>query len=199
MSQDGGEARDHDPGGNDGAAGRPRAERIVPADVVTDVRPVRHRADFAFMRQRLSRWIALGFGSGLSPVGPGTVGTLFGWALYLLLVGVLGRSGMVILAVAGIFVGVWAIRRTGRDLGEVDSGAIVWDEIVAFWLVLAALPQTLGVQLIAFLLFRLFDVWKPTPIREAERRWPTPLGVMIDDLLAAVYVLAVFLIWSAIQ
>ena len=173
-----------------------------PADAteaVTDVMPVRHRADFAFMRQRLSRCLALGFGAGLSPVGPGTVGTLLAWLLYGLLVGILTRYGIAVLIVAGLFAGVWAIRRTGRDLGDVDSSAIVWDEIVAFWLILVLIPQTAGAQLAAFVLFRIFDVWKPTPIREAEQRWQTPLGVMIDDLLAAAYVLAVFLIWSAIR
>ena len=93
-------------------------------DVATDVAPVRQRPDFAFMRQRLSRWIALGFGAGLSPVGPGTAGTLLAWLLYGPLVAGLGRYGMAALVVAGIFAGIWAIRRTGRDLGEVDSSAI---------------------------------------------------------------------------
>ena len=167
-------------------------------DRVTDLSPIRQRPDFAFMRQRLSRCVALGFGSGLSPVGPGTMGTLLAWGLYPLLVGGLTRYGVAALAVLGVFIGIWAIRRTGHDLGELDSGAIVWDEIVAFWLVLAAVPQTFGAQALAFVLFRVFDIWKPTPIREAEQRWQTPLGVMIDDLLAAAYVVAIFLIGSAI-
>lgn len=165
----------------------------------TDAEPVVRRPDFAFMRPRLSRWIALGFGAGLAPLGPGTVGTALAWFLYVVLIGWIPWQAMAALTVVGFFVGIWSIGRVGKDLGEVDHSAIVWDEVIAFWLVLLLVPQTMGAQLAAFILFRIFDVWKPTPIREAERRWQTPLGVMFDDLLAAGYVLAVFAIWSAMQ
>lgn len=166
---------------------------------VTDVGGARRRPDFAFMRPRLSRWIALGFGTGLSPVGPGTVGTLFGWLSFNWLSGPLGWSGMALATAAAFLLGIWAIGRVGKDLGDIDHGAIVWDEVVAFWLVLLFIPQTLAAQLAGFVLFRLFDIWKPTPIREAERRLQTPFGVMFDDLLAAGYVLVCFLIWRSMQ
>lgn len=178
---------------------RRRVDLTEVTQAATDAEPVVHRPDFAFMRQRLSRWIALGFGAGLAPLGPGTVGTALAWLLYALLVGPLTWSGMVALTVVGFFVGIWSIRRVGKDLGDIDHSAIVWDEVVAFWLVLLLVPQTVGAQFAAFILFRVFDVWKPTPIREAERRWQTPLGVMFDDLLAAGYVLVVFALWSAFR
>ena len=165
----------------------------------TDAEPVVRRPTFAFMRQRLSRCIALGFGAGLAPLGPGTAGTALAWLLHALLIDWIGWRGMAALTVVGFFVGIWAIRRAGKDLGDIDHGAIVWDEIIAFWLVLLLVPQTVGAQVAAFVLFRVFDVWKPTPIREAEQRWQTPLGVMFDDLLAAGYVLVVFAIWSELR
>jgi phosphatidylglycerophosphatase A len=154
------------------------------------------RPTFAFMRPRLSRWIALGFGTGLAPIGPGTAGTALAWLLYALLAPVITVPGMAVVTSAGFLVGLWAVRRAGFDLGDVDHSAIVWDEIVAFWLILLLIPQTSGPQLAAFVLFRVFDVWKPTPIREVEQRLHTPLGVMLDDLLASGYVLMMFLIWE---
>lgn len=148
------------------------------------------------MRPRLSRWVALGLGAGLVPLGPGTVGTLVAWLLYLPGAAVVGAGGMAVVTVSGFLVGIWAVRRAGDDLGDVDHSAIVWDEVVAFWLILCLIPQHWEAQLAAFVLFRVFDVWKPTPIREVEQRLHTPFGVMIDDVLAAIYVLAIFLIWS---
>lgn len=167
--------------------------------VATDVQPIVRRPDFDFMRPRLSRWIAMGFGAGLAPLGPGSVGTALAWLLYVLLIDWIGWYGMAVTTVAGFFVGIWAIGRVGEDLGDIDHGAIVWDEVVAFWLVLLLIPQTVGAQTVGFILFRVFDVWKPTPIRQAERRWQTPVGVLFDDLLAAAYVLALFTLWSAMR
>ena len=163
-------------------------------DVVAPV--VIRRPTFAFMRPRLSRWIALGLGAGLAPVGPGTVGTALAWLLYVPMVPVITIPGMAVVTAASFIAGIWAVRRAGVDLGDVDHTAIVWDEIVAFWLILLLIPQTFGPQLAAFVLFRVFDVWKPTPIREVEQRLHTPLGVMLDDLLASGYVLMMFLIWE---
>ncbi|HEX5477388.1 MAG TPA: phosphatidylglycerophosphatase A, partial [Burkholderiales bacterium] len=93
-------------------------------------------------------------------------------------------------AIALLFlVGVWACAVTGRHLGVADHGAMVWDEFVAFLLVLAVVPRELGWQAGAFVLFRLFDIAKPPPIRWIERRFHGGFGVMIDDLLAAGYAL----------
>ncbi len=154
------------------------------------------RPTFEFMKPRFSRWIALGFGSGLSPTAPGTVGTLFAWASFAALHALVGDIGMLILCAAGLPVGVWAVGRTGRDLGVSDHGAIVWDEVIAFWLVLLLVPATFASQLLAFLLFRAFDILKPPPIRQVDRLWKTSLGVMADDLLAAAYTVLVIAFWQ---
>jgi phosphatidylglycerophosphatase A len=135
--------------------------------------------------------IALGFGAGLAPVAPGTFGTLLAWPLGWLLGGVLSPAVFLML-LAGLFVsGVWACTLTGRHLGVEDHGAMVWDEIVAFLLVLAIVPRDLRWQLAAFVLFRAFDILKPPPIRWFERRYHAGFGVMLDDLLAAGYALIV--------
>lgn len=104
-------------------------------------------------------------------------------------------SGTAILVVILLMfmVGVWACQYTGQALGVPDHGGIVWDEIVAFLLVLHFSPQTLPGYASAFLLFRLFDIWKPFPIRYADRHIHGGFGVMFDDLLAAVYALACLL------
>jgi len=154
------------------------------------------RPSFEFMRPRLSRWIALGFGSGLSRTAPGTVGTLFAWASYALLHRLIGDAGLLLLCAAGLVVGVWAVGRAGRDLGVPDHSAIVWDEIVAFWLVLLLVPASFISQLGAFLLFRAFDILKPPPIRQVDRLWKTPAGVMADDLLAGAYTVLVIAFWQ---
>lgn len=151
---------------------------------------------FEFMKPRLSRWIALGFGSGLSATAPGTVGTIFAWASFALLHAAAGDIGMLVLCAAGLPTGIWAVGRVGRDLGVSDHGAIVWDEIIAFWLVLLLVPPAFASQLAAFLLFRAFDILKPPPLRQVDRLWKTPFGVMADDLLAGAYTVLVIAFWQ---
>lgn len=155
------------------------------------------RPGFAFMRARLSRLVALGFGSGLSPWAPGTAGTLWAWAVWRIVEPWLAPAGQFALIAGGFALGVWACGRTAQALGVPDHGGIVWDEVIAFWLVLALVPGTLAAQGWAFLLFRFFDIVKPPPIRRLEARIPGGLGVMVDDLMAAVYTLLVFLAWGA--
>jgi len=92
------------------------------------------------------------------------------------------------------FLGVWACGRTGRDLGVDDHGSMVWDEIVAFLPLAALCFASVWMQLIAFLLFRLFDIWKPFPIRQFERNIKGGFGVMVDDLIAACYAYLVIII-----
>jgi phosphatidylglycerophosphatase A len=131
--------------------------------------------------------IALGFGAGLSPYAPGTVGTLVAWPLGWY-IGSVMPPALLAAAIAPLFaLGVWACSVTGRDLGVADHRAMVWDEIVAFLLVLAIVPRTLGWQAAAFVLFRFFDIAKPPPIRALERRFHGGFGVMFDDLIAAGY------------
>ena len=135
--------------------------------------------------------VALGFGSGLSPVAPGTAGTLLAWALGAPLAEIVPPLAL-LGAVAVLFVlGIWACGLTGRNLGVADHGGMVWDEIVAFLLILAVLPKNLPWQAAGFVAFRFFDILKPPPIRWLERRYRGGFGVMADDILAAGYALLV--------
>lgn len=164
--------------------------------------------DFAFMRARLSRWIALGFGSGLAPFSPGTFGTLWGWASFLLidawLVRPMGASPLAwpVILVAGLFIGIWACERCGRDLGVSDHGSMVWDEVIAIWLVLYLVkaPDQAGfsTQLGVFILFRFFDILKPPPIGHFDATVKGGWGVMLDDQIAAFYTLLALALWRAI-
>lgn len=143
----------------------------------------------AFAFSHPAHVLAFGFGAGLSPLAPGTAGTLLAWLLGWLLGGVAAPWFIVALAAVLFAIGVWACDVTGRRLGVSDHGAMVWDEMVAFLLVLAVVPRELAWQAGAFLLFRLFDIVKPPPIRWLERRFRNGFGVMLDDLVAAGYVL----------
>jgi phosphatidylglycerophosphatase A len=140
--------------------------------------------------------VSLGFGSGLSPVAPGTAGTLAAWFLYpLLRAAPLSDATFLALLFVCFVGGVFATHFTGKALGVPDHGVIVWDEMVAMWLVLCFTPsspvwhKTLIWQAIAVALFRLFDILKPPPIRQADNRFKNGFGVMFDDLLAAGYAL----------
>lgn len=136
--------------------------------------------------------IAFGFGSGLAPKAPGTVGTLLGWPLFWLIAATASdQPNQIILLIASFFIGVWACGRTGRALGVADHGGMVWDEIVAFALVLMFTPPGWMWAILAFALFRLFDILKPWPIRIADARMKNGFGVMFDDLLAAAYAIAI--------
>jgi len=133
--------------------------------------------------------IAFGFGAGLSPLAPGTAGTLVAWPLGWYLGGVVPPAVLVAGLAIAFVAGMWACELTGRHLGVADHGAMVWDEIVAFLLVLAIVPRDLAWQAAAFVLFRAFDIGKPPPIDWFERRLRGGFGVMFDDLLAAGYTL----------
>lgn len=157
----------------------------------TTISPPR-RPDTRFLVSHPAHFIALGFGAGLAPVAPGTFGTLVAIPLALLLCQLMPPLAVAFVAVPLFFLGVWACDVTGRDLGAADHGSMVWDEIVAF-LPLAALASA-GVitEVVAFALFRLFDIWKPFPIREIERNVKGGMGVMIDDVVAAFYAYIAF-------
>ena len=132
--------------------------------------------------------VAFGFGAGLAPFAPGTAGTALGWALGWA-AGAM-PAGIFLLTVGVLFLlGLWACDVTGRHLGVSDHRAMVWDEVVAFMLVLAVVPRELAWQAAAFLAFRFFDIAKPPPIRYLERRYGGGFGVMFDDLVAAGYTL----------
>jgi phosphatidylglycerophosphatase A len=156
------------------------------ADTTTSRAP-----DARFLLSHPAHFIALGFGSGLAPRAPGTFGTLAGLALFLLLEQVVAPWHVAVLAIPLFFVGIWASAVTARDLGVADHGAIVIDEIVAFLPVAVFANKSPLMLAVAFGLFRLFDIWKPFPIRQVERRVKGGFGVMIDDVLAALYACAV--------
>ena len=144
-----------------------------------------------FMLAHPAHVIALGAGAGLVRGAPGTAGTLVAFPLFAVLaVWCTAPQQLAVIALA-FALGIWACARTGSDLGIADPGAIVWDEIVAFMLVLFFTPAGYVWQAFAFLLFRFFDIVKPPPIRYFDRKWKTGFGVMFDDLLAAFYTLIV--------
>ena len=149
------------------------------------------RPDARFAFAHPAHVIALGFGAGLARVAPGTVGTLLAFPLWWLVAPHAAPAAMLALIAVLFAAGVWACDITGRDLGVADHGAMVWDEVVAFLLVLLAAPDDPWWQAAAFVLFRAFDIVKPPPIREFERRWRNGFGVMFDDILAAGYTLFV--------
>lgn len=138
------------------------------------------------------RFLAFGMGSGALYPGPGTWGTVWGWLVWLVALQFVPSVLMLSLLVLFFVLGVWLCQRTGDELGVHDHGGMVWDEAVAFWLILWLLPlSTWWMQLLAFGLFRLFDIAKPFPIRYFDHKVGGGLGVMLDDILAAVYSLLV--------
>lgn len=157
---------------------------------MTVLRPTR-----SFAYSHPAHIIALGFGAGLARFAPGTFGTLLAWPLGWLLAGL---HPAVTLGLVMVFfaLGILACGTTGQHLGVNDHGSMVWDEFVAFLLVLAILPRELDWQVAGFLLFRAFDIAKPPPIRWFERRYHGGFGVMFDDLLAAGYTLVVLALAS---
>jgi phosphatidylglycerophosphatase A len=145
-----------------------------------------------FLVAHPAHFIALGFGAGLSPLAPGTAGTLVAIPLGVLLHDYASDLGYLAVVVAAFILGIWAADRTSRDLAAVDHSSIVWDEIVAFLLVMFIVGvQPLRVA-VGFLLFRLFDIVKLPPASFIDRRWHRGFGVMADDIVAAFYALLAF-------
>jgi len=156
------------------------------------------RPSWRFVASHPAHFIAFGFGAGLAPVAPGTWGTLLALPLYWLVEPQLEARAFLLLLAVLFGAGIWACEVTGRALGASDHGGMVWDETVAFLLVLFFVPATLPWQAGAFLLFRLFDIVKPPPIRTCERTFRNGFGVMLDDLVAAFYTLLVFAVVLAL-
>jgi phosphatidylglycerophosphatase A len=164
------------------------------ADTITSRAP-----DARFLLAHPAHFIALGFGSGLAPRAPGTFGTLAAVALYWALAQALAPLAIAFLAIPLFFLGVWACDVTGRHLGVPDHGAMVWDEIVAFLPLAALASSSIPLQALAFALFRLFDIWKPYPIRLVERNVKGGFGVMVDDLIAAAYAYVLFILFIVVM
>lgn len=154
-----------------------------------------------FLLAHPAHLIALGFGSGLARVAPGTAGTLWGWATFVLAAHWLTPLQLGAILLAALPLGWWACTLTARHLGVADPGAVVWDEIVAIWLILlVVMPAGWWEQLAAFALFRFFDAVKPGPVGWADARfkglgWRGGLGILFDDLVAAFCTLLVLAFW----
>ncbi|MBA3058664.1 MAG: phosphatidylglycerophosphatase A [Gammaproteobacteria bacterium] len=173
-------------------------------DAATPLRP-----SARFMVSHPLHWIALGFGSGLSPLAPGTVGTLWAWLSFVLLAPWMNDARWALLIGLSLPLGWWACSVTAKNMRVLDPGSIVWDEIAAFWLVLwLVTPAGFWGQLVAFALFRFFDAAKPGPVKWADQlfhavnpaidpaAWrKAGFGIMLDDLVAAACTLLVIALW----
>ena len=167
------------------------------------------RPTVRFMLSHPAHIIALGFGSGLSRIAPGTAGTLWAWLAFIAFTPFLNDLTWGVVIALGLPFGWWACTVTARNMGVLDPGSVVWDEVVAFWLVLwLAMPTGLVGQVMAFGLFRFFDAVKPGPVGWADalfhhvnphtdpHAWKKAgLGIMLDDLVAAACTLLVIALW----
>ena len=143
-----------------------------------------------------ANFLALGGGSGLAPKAPGTFGTLAAVPLAFLMPA--GVAAQIVVIVVLFVIGVWCCDRCARDLGVHDHGGIVWDEIVGYLLTMLALPRSLGWIVLGFVLFRVFDIAKPWPIGAIDRRVGGGFGIMIDDIVAALFAAVILqLLWRA--
>lgn len=164
----------------DTGPGPPGADTARAVSIVFAARSVSLKSIFS-----PSLLIAFGFGTGLSPRAPGTVATAWAWLSFSVLQPITGDLFWALLLCFSFVAGWWAIGKTARMLGQQDPSSIVWDEILAFWLILWVLNGSLLEEALAFVLFRLFDILKPGPVAWADRRFKSPFGVMFDDLIAA--------------
>ena len=149
------------------------------------------RPSLRFVYRHPAHFIAFGGGIGLMPFAPGTFGTLLAIPLFHVLQPLLDVWTFLVVVVALFWLGVWACEVAGRALGAADHGGMVWVEVVAFLLVLFFVPAGGYWQAFAFVVFRLFDIFKPPPIRYYDRTLKNGFGVMWDDLMAAAYALLV--------
>ncbi len=140
--------------------------------------------------------LAFGFGSGLSPKAPGTMGTLAAIPLWWLLAQLPLSTYLVVVLIAAV-AGILICGRAADRLGVHDHGGIVWDEFVGFWIAMAALPVTWQSLILGFVLFRLFDILKPWPISWLDRRVSGGFGIMIDDVIAGLAAAGVITLLTA--
>lgn len=158
----------------------PGQDKVVPA------RPALNKLVFGTP----SGFLAFGFGSGLSPFAPGTMGTLVAIPFIFVLKS-LGTQGFWIALVLLFLLGVKLCDHVSRKLGVHDHGGIVWDEMVGYWLSMAFVPLQWPWLLAAFLLFRFFDILKPWPIRQIDKKISGGFGIMFDDVVAALFTVVV--------
>ena len=176
------------------------AVTLIDAETAPAPAPI-HHPGIAFMASHPAHAIALGFGSGLPRFAPGTVGTLWGWAAFVVMQPWMTDVRWAWLIGLGTLIGWWACTVTARHMRIADSGHIVWDEIIAFWLVLWLVsPAGLWAQFVAFALFRFFDAVKFGPMAWADRRFKGfgprgGFGILLDDFAAALCTLLVIAAW----
>ena len=154
-----------------------------------DIKPDGVKPGWRFLFSHPAHFFSFGFGSGLARKAPGTFGTLIAFPMYWYIAPRLTDALFLLVLILAFAIGVWACDKTGKALGVADYGGIVWDEVVSFMLVLFFTPPGWYWSLLAFVLFRFFDIVKPPPIRYFDSNWHGGLGVMFDDLLAAGYAL----------
>ena len=131
-------------------------------------------------------FLAFGFGSGAAPKAPGTFGTLAAVPVFLLLAQ-LPLWAYLVVVVLSFPVGIYLCGQASRDMGVHDHGGIVWDEIVGMYVTLLAAPLSVTGWVLAFILFRVMDIVKPWPIRDLDHSMRGGVGIMLDDLAAALY------------
>ena len=177
-----------------------------PAPLHPPLAPLARKPGWRFLWSHPAHMLALGFGSGLSPLAPGTVGTLWAWGAFVVLQPHLSDRAWALLLAAGALVGWWACTVAARHLALADPSPVVWDEILAFWLILwLVTPAGWKAQLAAFVLFRFFDAAKPGPVAWADALfkvkrgvpigWAQGFGILFDDLVAALCSLLVIAVW----
>ena len=177
----------------------------LPEDTALEASPayplVNGKPTAKFMLSHPAHAIALGLGSGLSPLAPGTSGTLWAWVAWLALESWMTPAQMGWLVGAATLVGWWACTVTAKNMRVLDPGSIVWDEVAAFWLILwVVMPAGFYGQLAAFALFRFFDAVKPGPVAWADQHFKGfnargGFGIMFDDTVAAFCTLLVLAAW----
>lgn len=139
--------------------------------------------------------LGFGFGSGLAPKAPGTFGTLLGLLLFIPII-LWNETAAIMLFIISIVFGNYICGKSAEIIGVHDHGGIVWDEFAGIWLVLLLLPeQNLFYWVLAFTVFRVFDIWKPYPISLADKKLQGGFGIMFDDILAAIY--SIIFIWAS--
>jgi len=143
------------------------------------------------------QFIAFGFGTGASPVAPGTVGTLVG-ILFFIVLSPLDLWLYLLVTLILFLVGIWLCGSTAKDINVHDHPGIVWDEIVGYLVTMIALPASWEWMIAGFIVFRLFDIFKPWPIKWIDNKVKGGFGIMVDDLIAGIYALIIlqFIAWT---
>lgn len=137
-------------------------------------------------------FLAFGCGSGLSPKAPGTMGTVAAVPFYLLLQ-LLSLPLYLFIVALACLIGFWLCDKTSKELGVHDHPGIVWDEFCGYWITMIAAPAGWLWIVTGFILFRIFDIWKPWPIRWLDKKVHGGFGIMIDDIIAGVFA------WAGLQ